>query len=129
MAPVEIQSMVETLNAWCKQCDDVLADIDEQMEKVNREALRKKKDSEEYEKFVAARKEELKNQDKAVGGKGKRVISESAEDFRGNVEEDDGMDLDDSSFGEVGSTAWTSNAGRRRLKGRLGGLMGDRKRR
>lgn len=117
------------MNAWCKQCDDVLADIDEQMEKVNREALRKKKDSEEYEKFVAARKEELKNQDKAVGGKGKRVISESAEDFRGNVEEDDGMDLDDSSFGEVGSAAWTSNAGRRRLKGRLGGLMGDRKRR
>jgi len=121
--------MVETLNAWCKQCDDVLADIDEQMEAVHQEALQKKKDSEEYEKLVAAKKEEIKNQDKAAGGKGKRVISESAEDGRGNyVEEDDGMDLDDLSF-EVGSAAWTSNAGRRRIKGRFGGLMGDRKRR
>jgi len=130
VAPAEIQSMVNTLNAWHQQCDNVLAGIDEQMETVNREALQKKRDREEYERLFAAKKEELKQLDKSVGGKGKRVISESAEDGRsGHAEEDDGMDLDDSPVGDAGNAAWGPNAGRRRIKGRFGGLVGDRKRR
>lgn len=130
VAPDDIANMVATLNAWCKQCDEVLADIDGQMRTVHREAVQKKKETEEYEKLVAAKKEQLKGDDKGVAGKGKRVISESAEDGRGYAEEDDGMDLDDASYGhgDAPGAAWGPNAGRRRTKGRFGGLMGNKRR-
>jgi COP9 signalosome complex subunit 7 len=127
VAPSEIASMVATLNAWSQQCEDVLADIDHQMKAVHREAVQKKKDAEEYEKHLTAKKEDLKNQD-FKAGKGKRVISESAEDGR-YLGDDDDMDLDDASFGEQGgSQGWASNAGRRRIKNRFGGMLGNKRR-
>ncbi|KAF8254060.1 hypothetical protein K440DRAFT_652177 [Wilcoxina mikolae CBS 423.85] len=122
VAPSEIPGMVATLNAWCKQCEDVLADIDGQMEKVHREAVQKKRDSEEYAKAVAAKKEQLKGEEKGGAGKGKRVISEGAEDGRGGygADDDDGMDLDDASYGDIaGGNSWGPNAARRRAKGRF----------
>jgi COP9 signalosome complex subunit 7 len=125
VAPSEIASMVATLNAWSQQCDDVLTDIDHQMKAVHQEAVQKKKDAEEYEKHVAAKKEDLKSQD-SKAGKGKRVISESAENGR-YLGDDDDMDLDDASFGEAGAS-WASNAGRRRMKNRLGGMLGNKRR-
>lgn len=131
VAPSEIPSMVATLNAWCKQCEDVLADIDGQMEKVHREAVQKKWENEEYAKLVAAKKEQLKSEEKGSTGKGKRVISEGAEDGRGGygADDDDGMDLDDASYGDgAGGTSWGPNAARRRAKGVRFPPLGNKRR-
>ncbi|KAA8904541.1 hypothetical protein FN846DRAFT_952429 [Sphaerosporella brunnea] len=125
VAPSEIADIIATLNAWSQQCEDVLADIDDQMKTVHREAVQKKKEAEEYERLLTAKKGELgifKG-----GGKGKRVISESAEDGR-YLADDDDMDIDDGSFGEAGGAGWPSNAGRRRIKNRLGGVLGNKRR-
>ena len=137
VAPAEMADMVAILRAWNRQCDDVLQDIDEQMRTVQREAAQKKADRAEYEKLVAARRDDAKAaQDPKGATKGKRVISDGAEDRGGYVDDDD-MDLDDAAYdgssgaagGAGGSGAsWASNAGRRRIKGRLGGMLGNKRR-
>ena len=127
VAPSDIPTMIAALGAWSKQCDDVLADIDGQMERLHREAIQKKRETEEYAKLVAAKKEQIKNDDKGASGKGKRVISEGAEDGRGSygTDADDGMDLDDPSYGD-GTAAWGPNAARRRSRG--GRFSGNKRR-
>lgn len=131
VAPDDVAAMVATLRAWSRQCDDVAADIDAQVRAVHREELLRRREADEHARLVAARRDQLKAgaaDDKGAAGKGKRVISESAEDGRGYVEDDDGMDLDDASYGEPGSAAWGPNAGRRRTKGRFGGILGNKRR-
>lgn len=127
VAPEDVGAMVETLNAWNKQCDEVLADIDGQIRAVHRDEVARKRETEEYDRLVASKKDQLKD-DKGSAGKGKRVISESADDGRGYAEDDDGMDLDDPTYGEQGGAGWGPNAGRRRTKGRFGGILGNKRR-
>lgn len=129
VAPSDIPTMIAALSAWSKQCDDVLADIDGQMERLHREAIQKKRESEEHAKLVAVKKEQIKSDDKGASGKGKRVISDGAEDGRGGygADDDDGMDLDDPSYGD-GSAAWGPNAARRRSRGGRFGLIGNKRR-
>jgi COP9 signalosome complex subunit 7 len=128
VAPFEIAGMVATLNAWSNQCDDVLADIDEQMRMVQSDATEKKKEKEDYEKLLAQKKEQIKTEEKGTSvGKGKRVISEGAEDGRGGYDADQ-MDLDDATYGGDGQAIWAANASRRRTKGRYGGVSGNKRR-
>jgi COP9 signalosome complex subunit 7 len=133
VAPTEIPSMIETLTRWCGQCEDVLADIDAQMKAVHDEAVQKKKESDEYEKLLAHKREQLRNEEKTSGAlsKGKRVISEGDDGTRGGYDDDE-MDVDDSPVGADGHGHWGgANTSRRRTKGRFGGLMpgGPHKRR
>ncbi|KAI5817338.1 hypothetical protein BZA77DRAFT_262789 [Pyronema omphalodes] len=130
VAPAEIDDMVAKLNAWSQQCDDVLADIDGQIERVHREALQKRKDNEDYEKQISQIKATIQRSGDEKGlSKGKRVISEGAEDGRdGWGEDEDGMDLDDVSHLAEGPVSWGSNTGRRRNKGRFGSGLGNKRR-
>ncbi|RPB04489.1 hypothetical protein L873DRAFT_1840521 [Choiromyces venosus 120613-1] len=118
VAPEEVPDMIATLKNWCRQCEDVLGDIDEQVRCVQREAVAKKRAADEYERIVAGRKEIIKNEEKGVGvggggggggggsiatavqaaGKGKRVISEGDENSirgSGGWGEDDEMEIDE----------------------------------
>ncbi|KAI5781801.1 hypothetical protein EDC01DRAFT_709501 [Geopyxis carbonaria] len=128
VAPAEIPAMVATLNAWCEQCESVLADIDEQVKAIHLTAIQKKKESEEYERMVQNMKDQLKD-DKGIGGKGKRVISDGGEDLRGY--EDDEMDLDEGPFSGdgQGGVFGGANTSRRRTKGRFSNMMPGNKRR
>lgn len=132
-APSEIPSMIETLSAWCRQCEDVLADIDAQMKSVHEEAVQKKREEDEYEKLLAQRREQVKADEKSAGmSKGKRVISEGDDGTGRGGYEDDEMDLDEGTTGGDGHGHWGgANTSRRRTKGRFGGLMsgGPHKRR
>jgi COP9 signalosome complex subunit 7 len=124
VAPEKIPRMIEVLNMWCEQCDDVLADIDEQMRAVTRDARLKKKEAAEYEELLKEKKEALKGDEKPAPatsqGKGKRVIGEGADD--GRYEADD-MDVDEpTSHGhvEAENARLGANASRRRARGRVG---------
>lgn len=126
VAPEEIPAMIATLSNWCKVCEDVLEDIDAQVKGIQKEAVARRRQVDEYERVLAARREALKGEEKGAG-KGKRVISEGADDggaTRGGWGDEDEMDLDDGPFGgDVGG----ANTSKRRTKGRFAGFMGGGK--
>lgn len=154
VAPEEVPDMIGTLKNWCRQCEDVLGDIDEQVRSVQREAIARKRAADEYERVVARRKEIVKSEEKGGGGggggggmgpgiaagapggggaagKGKRVISEGDESAirgSGGWGEDDEMEIDEGPFDGVtsaGSGAGGANTSKRRTKKSLGsGLSG-----
>lgn len=123
VAPAEIPAMIATLSNWCSVCEDVLEDIDAQVKGIQRDAIQRRRHVDEYERVLAVKREALKGEEKGQG-KGKRVISEGADDggaARGGWGDDDEMDLDDSSFGgDVGG----ANTSKRRTKGRFAGFIG-----
>ncbi|KAG0138151.1 hypothetical protein HOY82DRAFT_292462 [Tuber indicum] len=152
VAPEEIPDMIATLKNWCRQCEDVLGDIDEQVRCVQREAIARKRAADEYERIVAMRKEIVKSEEKGgggmgpgivsgvpgggggVAGKGKRVISEGDESAirgSGGWGEDDEMEIDEGPFDSVTSTSSAGGANtskRRTRKGPgsgLGGILGS----
>jgi len=147
--------MIATLKNWCRQCEDVLGDIDEQVRSVQREAIARKRAADEYERVIARRKEIVKSEEKGgsgggggggvgpgiatgasggggAAGKGKRVISEgdeSATRGSGGWGEDDEMEIDEGSFDGVssaGGAAGGANTSKRRTKKSLGGILGGR---
>lgn len=155
VAPEEIPDMIATLKNWCRQCEDVLGDIDEQVRSVQREAIARKRAADEYERVIARRKEIVKSEEKGgsgggggggvgpgiatgasggggAAGKGKRVISEgdeSATRGSGGWGEDDEMEIDEGSFDGVssaGGAAGGANTSKRRTKKSLGGILGGR---
>ena len=126
VAPDDVGEMVAMLQAWSRQCEGVLADIDVQMKTVQAESLQQKKDRDEYEKLLKGRWDKVQPDDKGAG-KGKRVISDGTDEGRG--EYDDEMDLDDGPFGGDGGGQGGANASRLRAKGRIGNLMSGKKRR
>lgn len=117
--------MIATLSNWCSVCEDVLDDIDAQVKGIQRDAIQRRRHVDEYERVLTAKREALKGEEKGQG-KGKRVISEGADDggaARGGWGDDDEMDLDDGSFGgDVGG----ANTSKRRIKGRFAGFMGGK---
>lgn len=123
VAPAEIPAMIATLSNWCSVCEDVLEDIDAQVKGIQRDAMQRRRHVDEYERVLAAKREALKGEEKGQG-KGKRVISEGADDggaARGGWGDDDEMDLDDAPFGgDVGG----ANTSKRRTKGRFAGFIG-----
>ncbi|KAG0633842.1 hypothetical protein HOY80DRAFT_895900 [Tuber brumale] len=136
VAPEEIPDMIATLKNWCRQCEDVLGDIDEQVRCVQREAIARKRAADEYERIVAMRKEIVKSEEKGggVAGKGKRVISEGDESTirgSGGWGEDDEMEIDEGPFDGVtsASSAGGANTSKRRTKkgpgSGLGGILGS----
>ncbi|KAL7274005.1 hypothetical protein RUND412_003107 [Rhizina undulata] len=136
VAPQEIPQMIEVLSNWCKQCEDVLDDIDEQIKSIHRDAIAKKKEADEYERALAVRREAIKAEEKGVslgttGGKGKRVISEGADEGagRGGWIDDDEMDLDEGPFGDAHGVGAANTSRRRSKGGRFGHLIGGNKRR
>jgi len=153
VAPEEIPDMIVTLKNWCRQCEDVLGDIDEQVRCVQREAIARKRAADEYERIVAMRKEIVKSEEKGSGsgggmgpgivsgvpgggggggvaGKGKRVISEGDESAirgSGGWGEDDEMEIDEGPFDGVTPTSSAGGANtskRRTRKGPGSGLGG-----
>lgn len=134
--------MVATLSTWLNQCESVLGEIDQQLVKIRDEAIKKKNETNDYEDAVQKRKDNLQKQDsidisdKSSNklGKGKRVISDNAEDAAGSrsVWDDEDVEM---KFGEGGYTGsgeglGESNQSRRRTKTRFGGnLLGGSKRR
>ncbi|CUS12063.1 unnamed protein product [Tuber aestivum] len=153
VAPEEIPDMIATLKNWCRQCEDVLGDIDEQVRCVQREAIARKRAADEYERVVAMRKEIIKSEEKGgggssgggmgpgipsgvpsgggVAGKGKRVISEGDESAirgSGGWGEDDEMEIDEGPFDGVTSTSsggpGGANTSKRRTKKGLGSGLG-----
>ena len=153
VAPEEVPDMIGTLKNWCRQCEDVLGDIDEQVRSVQREAIARKRAADEYERVVARRKEIIKSEEKGGGGggggggmgpgiatgvpggggaagKGKRVISEGDESAMrgsGGWGEDDEMEIDEGPFDGVtsaGSGPGGANTSKRRSKKSLGSGLG-----
>ena len=127
VAPKDIAEMVTILEAWSRQCEGVLSDLDAQITKVQAEAKQQRDERVEYERALKERREAEAQggmYEEGKLGKGKRVISESGEDGRGAYD-DDGMDLDELMAG-AGDTA---GANVRRAKGRIGNLMSGKKRR
>lgn len=129
VAPEEIPAMVATLSNWCKQCEDVLTDINDQVGAIQREALEQKRATDDYEKLLSAKMEAYKAEDKpgiptglGGAGKGKRVISEGDDGMnRGGWADEDAMDLDENLFGDIGG----ANTSKRRTKKGLGTLLGS----
>lgn len=145
VSPSDLPLMVATLSTWLNQCETAVGQIDQQLAKIRDEAVRKGKDNEDYEEAVNKKRESLMKQETVeMGdkggkglGKGKRVISDSAEDAaeskgRGSVWDDEDVEM---KFGEGGYTGsgeglGESNQSSRRTKTRFGGsLLGGSKRR
>ncbi|KAF8477278.1 hypothetical protein BDZ91DRAFT_708975 [Kalaharituber pfeilii] len=128
VADEEIPGMIKTLGNWAAQCEDVLRDIEGQVEEIQRIAVERRKEREEYEKEVAAKRDALAKKDGPGGpgggagsqggqmGKGKRVISDGDE----GLPNEDLMDIDE----DAGSQAAGGGSG---LFG-FGGSQGGRRR-
>ncbi|KAH0606670.1 uncharacterized protein H6S33_003504 [Morchella sextelata] len=113
VAPAEIPAMMRTLQSWGRVCEEVLGDLEAQMAAIRDDAVRSRREREEYERVLAATKEQGRGGEGEKGGKGKRGMAEGGE------WEEDEMDLDEAGFGEAAGGGG-ANTSKRRTKGRLG---------
>ena len=133
----EIPGMIATLGNWARQCEEVLGDIDHQMAEIQRLAVEKRKERDEYDREVTAKRDffgkkigdggEGRGAGSSQGGtgKGKRVISEGEEGVSGY---EDLMDIDEES-GTQGSQRGGGFFGLRGDSGRKRkGLKANRRR-
>ncbi|RPB14199.1 hypothetical protein P167DRAFT_520631 [Morchella conica CCBAS932] len=127
VAPDEVPAMMRTLHSWGGVCEEVLADLEAQMAAIREDAVRSRREREEYERVLAAKREQGRGGgggEGEKGGKGKRGMAEGGE------WEEDEMDLDEAGFGEAAGGGGGANTSKRRTKGRLGlGFGGSGRRR
>ncbi|KAI5843904.1 hypothetical protein DFP73DRAFT_573498 [Morchella snyderi] len=126
VAPAEIPAMMRTLQAWGGVCEEVLADLEAQMAAIREDAVRARRERDEYERVLGAKREQGRcggaggggAGEGEKGGKGKRGMAEGGE------WEEDEMDLDEAGFGDAaGGGGGGANTSKRRTKGRLGGFI------